>query len=310
MAEKNESESQHKEIYQKISDKAKKKDTFSTLDLKTILNHLIRLPEVYKLDFLNIYLSKIFDKCSKERDSLIHDHYKHYVSIPCLSALLDVFKNSKGELGKEIELLLDHIRNLPLQPGPSAKDIEKYENLQYDLITLLNKFKSDKKEHQIDLRSPVNRKKLAELYYDRILKSFISEDEDALINEDEFLKQIRTDILKSKEVQEFASRTISELTNSKKNYLKELGTIIDSSILKTYLENYKGVFNGDRESVLKSFEEIIENRFLDHEDGSSIDLDQISAGIIAHTLELVFNSGIAAFRNEINNSVYKSFKGD
>jgi hypothetical protein len=310
MVDKSKPDSQHKEIYQKIAEKAKNKSNFSSLDLKTILNHLIRLPEVYKLDFLSVHLSQIFDKCSDDRDDLIYKHYKHYLSIPCLSALLNVFKNANTELGNEIKQLVEHIKNLQLQPGPTTKEREQYESLQFDFISVLQKFKNEKAQHLVDLRSPVQRKKLAELYYDRILKSFISEDDDNLISEDEFIKQIRTDIIKSKNVQEFASKSITDQGANKRNYLKDLGQIIDSSIIKTYLENYKGIFNGDRQFVLKGFEEIIENRFLDHEDGSKVDLDQISAGIIAHTLELVFNSGIVAFRNEINHSIFNSIKGE
>jgi len=182
MGDKSESDSQHKEIYQKVTEKAKNKSSFSSLDLRTILNHLIRLPEVYKLDFLSIHLSQIFDKCSEDRDALIYKHYKHYVSIPCLSALLNVFKNSETELGTEIKQLVEHIKNLQLQPGPSAKEREQYESLQFDFIAVLQKFKNEKAEHLVDLKSPAQRKKLAELYYDRILKSFISEDDDNLTN--------------------------------------------------------------------------------------------------------------------------------
>jgi hypothetical protein len=308
MAGKKETDSQHKEIYQKITHKSKSKESFSNLDLKTILNHLIRLPEVYKLDFLSIHLPQIFEKSSNQRDKLIYEHYKHYVSIPCLAALLNVIKNTESKIDENIALLIEHIKNLQLQPGPTTKDREQFESFQYDLITVLQRFQKDEKKSTVDLRSPVQRKRLAELYYDRILKSFISESEDDLISEDDFINQIRKDILKGKEVQEFASKSMSSQSDNKTAYLKELGGIINSSVTKTYLENYKGIFNGDRQFVLKGFEEVIENRFLDHEDGSNVDLDQISAGIIALTIELVFNSGIVAFRNEINQSIYNSIK--
>lgn len=304
-----EENSQNKKIYQQITEKAKHKEFFSALDLKTLLNHLIKLPEVYKLDFVSVLLPEMFEKCVENRDNLLYNHYKHYVSIPCLSALLTLLHKHSENLGEEIIQLLDHIKNLQLQPGPSSRERELLEQLQFDVISLSQKVRPlVEKSNTIDLRDPVKRKQLAALYYDRILKSFISEDDDNLVSEEEFIGNVKNDILRSAEVQSFASQTSSTIQSDKKTYLKDLGGIINSSIMRTYLENYKGIFNGDKEFVLKGFEEIIENRFLDHEDGSTVEIDKISTGILALTLELVFNSSLTSFKNEINQSIYQTLK--
>lgn len=296
----------HKDIYKKLGERITTREKLSDLDLRTIFNQLIRLPEVYKQDFIDVHLTPLLAKSSKDRDEELFNHYRHYVSIPCLSSLLRVLRASKLAFEQPILQLLEHIRNLQLIPGPSTKEREEMESLQYDLIHLLQSLQSNREGYNVDLSTDAAKKKLAELYYERIMSSFISESDDDLVSEDQFVDELKVMLLKSDVVQTFASRFAKEVGGDKGAFLKELGRVLVSTIQDTYRKNYEGIFNGPREMVIASFIEAIENRCLDAVDDRHIDLDTASSSILAIVLELVFNDGFGAFRTTLTHSVHAS----
>ncbi|MBF0197005.1 MAG: hypothetical protein HQL32_04815 [Planctomycetes bacterium] len=302
-------EKKQKEVYKKIGDMVRSKSALSDLDVRTIFNHLIRLPEVYKLDFINVHLATLLQKSPKNRDELLLEHYHNYISVPSLSALISVLRNSKLEFGESIVCLIEHIRNLQLMPGPSTKEREMMETLQFDIIYMLQQSQSgDQLLATVDLSEESKRVELAECYYERILSSFISENDDDLVSESEFIEGVKNDILKSKLVKDFALQSTQKLGGDKKEYLRELGGVISSTIQTTYLENYQGIFNGNRDFVLKQFKKVIDNRCHDSENPNCVELQPITSGILAESLELIFNSGFGAFRDTLTLSILNQFK--
>ena len=84
--------------------------------------------------------------------------------------------------------------------------------------------------------------------------------------------------------------------------------MVSQSIQETYSENYKGIFNGSRDDVLKLFEEAIKNRALDTEDPENVELEPITSSVLAVVLELIFNDGFGAFRQTLTHSVFQQLK--
>lgn len=301
---------EHREIYQGIVDRVQKKKRLGDLELRTLFSHLIKLPETYKIDFINVHLLTLLKKAvDEERDEWLYQHYRHYVSIPCLAGLLAALRSSELEFGEPILGLLEHIRHLQLIPGPSQKEREQLEHLQFDLIYLLQKLqKSQSEAMSVDISTPELRRDMAERFYDRMMASFISESEDDLIDEPTFLENLKLDILKSSMVKDYAKKINKSMAENSKPFIKELGLVIAQSIQETYLENYKGVFNGDREYVLKKFELAIENRSLDAEDSTNVELEPITSSVLAIVLELIFNDGFGSFRQTLTQSVFQQLK--
>jgi len=301
---------EHREIYQGLIERIQRKSKLADLELRTLFSHLIKLPETYKIDFIKVHLLNVLTKSEATvRDEQIFQHYRNYVSIPCLAALLSVLRESKCDFGKPVLQLLEHIRHLQLMPGPSQKERESLEHLQYDLIYLLQNLQKRQQEvYQVDISNPEKQHRMAESFYNRIISSFISESENDLVEESTFINNLKLQELKSEKVKTFAAK-INQLTNTHdKSLLVELGTIIAHSIQQTYHENYKGVFNGDREYVIAHFEEAIKNRAMDADDSTSVPLEPISSSILAIVLELIFNDGFGAFRQTLTQSVFKQLE--
>ena len=85
---------EHREIYQGIVDRVQKKKRLGDLELRTLFSHLIKLPETYKIDFINVHLLTLLKKAvDEERDEWLYQHYRHYVSIPCLAGLLAALRS-------------------------------------------------------------------------------------------------------------------------------------------------------------------------------------------------------------------------
>lgn len=302
------SEVKHRDIYQKIGEHVHSRDELSELDARTILSHLIRLPETYKIDFVQVHLEDFLAKCKESaRDRLVQEHYRHYVSIPCLAGLLSVLRRSKLRFGPPVLHLLDHITNLHLVAGPQARDRELLENLHYDLFHLRETCRVETAELLVDLSEPASRRRLAGFYYERILASFLSQDESSLVTEESFVEGLKTEILKSEAVQRFAGRSLAELGGDPKQYLRDLGAVLGSTIHRTYLASLQGIFNGNRESVVNRFDEVVEDRVRDAADPSRVDLSLISADVLVAALELMFNEGMAGFREKLSRDVAEAF---
>lgn len=300
---------EHRDIYRRLGERIQDKKVLGELELRTIFNQLIRLPEVYKIDFIEVHLPDLLQKSDNKLDEALLSHYRHYVSVTALSNLLHQLRESGLDFGQPILELLEHIRNLQLMPGPSARERESLERLQYDLIYLLQKLHSQEEKILVDLSSPKLRDELAVYYYDRILASFVSDSEDNLVSESEFIDMLKTELLKSSTVTTFAAKySKSESGGHDKSFLIDLGKVLSSTIQQAYLKNYEGIFNGNREEVLKLFVETINNRCLDAEDTKLVDLEAVTSGILAIVLELVFNDGFGAFRKTITQSVLSSLE--
>jgi hypothetical protein len=301
---------EHREIYQGIIERVQRRNELGEFELRTLFSHLIKLPETYKIDFIKVHLLKVLQKADSEhRDEAIFQHYRHYVSISCLASLLSVLRESKFEFGPPILGLLEHIRHLQLLPGPTQKEREQLEHLQYDLIYLLQKLqKIQQQAYSVDISTPEKRRQIAELFYDRMMASFISESEDELIDEPTFVNNLKLEILKSDKVKNFAAKINQSINTDSKAHIKELGLVISQSIQETYFENYKGIFNGSREDVLKLFEEAIKNRSMDAENPEQVELEPITSSVLAVVLELIFNDGFGAFRQTLTHSVFQQLK--
>ena len=300
---------EHREIYKTVTERLKGKVLLSELELRTLFHHLIRLPEAYKMDFIEVHLGDLLKKAEpKFRDQEIFNHYRHYVSVPTLGALLSVLRHEELPYESPIIHLVEHIRNLQLVPGASTREREQMEQLQYDLIYLLQKLQKKQSAVLIDLESSESRIILAEKFYERIMASFLSEDENQLQTETQFVDNLKIDLLKSDIVQKFAVHYSKEVGDERNNFLKELGVVLSRTIQKAYLKNYEGIFNGSREMVVALFVEAIENRCLDSEDSKAVDLDSISSAILAIVLELIFNEGSSAFRQTLTLSVFSSLQ--
>jgi hypothetical protein len=300
---------EHRETYKALTERLKSKPVLSELELRTLFHHLIRLPEAYKTDFIEVHLGDLLKKAEpKFRDQEIFNHYRHYVSIPSLASLLSVLRHEELAYGQQVVQLLEHIRNLQLIPGSSTRERERMEQLQFDLIYLLQKLQKAKQLFLVDLREPANRRKLAEQFYDRILASFLSENDDDLISENQFVEGLKLELLRGEAVQKFAARYSKEVGGERNNFLKELGLVISGTIQKAYLKNYVGIFNGSREDVIALFNEAIENRCLDSEEANAVDLESISSAILAIVLELIFNDGFSAFRQTLTLSIHQNFQ--
>lgn len=295
----------NKEIYQLITDKIREGQELSVLQLRTIFDRLIKLPETYKLEFAGLSLPLIFEKCCVEkRDELIERHYRHYVSIPCLAEAVGVLKKRKGPLSLPLRRLLEHIRNLQLLPGPGPRDREMLEGLLYDTLHLLHEAEVGERP-RIDLSSEAARRELAVFFYERMLSSFLSEDEDQLVDESTFVETLRAELLTSTDVQYFASKAAQEHGGDRKRFLVELGGILSKTIQRTYLDNYRGIFNGDREFVQDRFAEAIGHRVQDSDDPRSVDLNSVVTSLLSVTLELIFNNGYSAFRELMAGAILK-----
>ena len=301
---------EHRENYKAITERLKNKSLLSELELRTLFHHLIRLPETYKTDFIEVHLGDLLKKADpKVRDQEIYNHYRHYVSVPALGAFLAVLHREELDYGAPMIHLLEHIQNLQLIPGPSAREREQMERLQYDLIYLLQKLLSKKEILLVDLETSESRILLAEKFYERIMSSFLSEDENQLQTEVQVVESLKVELLKSDMVQTFALRYSKEIGGERNNFLKDLGLVLSRTIQKTYLKHYAGIFNGPREQVIAQFVEAIEHRCMDSEDPKAIDLETISSAILAIVFELVFNEGISAFRQTLTRSIYSSLQG-
>ncbi len=297
--------SEHRHLYRGIGQRLKRSTTLNDLEQRTLLNHLIRLPEAYKLDFISVHLGVFLQKADNScRDLNIYQHYRHYVSLPSLAGLLSALRESQLDFGNPIVQLLEHIRNLQLVPGSSSKEREAMEKLQFDLLHLLQLLQKDREHYTVDLSSESARIDLAERYYDRIMSSFISESDDQLISEDAFIDQLKRELLKSDNVQTFASRYSQEIGEGRSVFLKQLGALLSQTIATAYAKNYEGIFNGPKEMVLKLFLEAIENRCLDCETPNRVDLEAVSSSILAIVLELVFNDGFGAFRQTLTQTLH------
>lgn len=301
---------EHREIYQGIVDRVQRKDKLGEFELRTLFSHLIKLPETYKIDFIQVHLLKVLQKADPEhRDEAIFQHYRHYVSIACLAGLLSSLRESELEFGSPILGLLEHIRHLQLLPGPSQKEREQLEHLQYDLIYLLQRLqKAQREAYSVDISTSEKRRQLAEFFYDRMMASFISESEEDLIDEPTFVNNLKLEILKSDMVKNFAAKINQAIGGDSKAHIKELGLVIAQSIQQTYFENYKGIFNGSREDVLVLFEEAIKNRAMDAETPEEVELEPITSSVLAVVLELIFNDGFGAFRQTLTHSVFQQLK--
>jgi hypothetical protein len=299
----------HRDIYRRLGERIQSKEVLGQLELRTIFNQLIRLPEVYKIDFIEVHLQDLLQKSDDTRDEALLAHYRHYVSVTALSNLLHQLRESGLDFTQPIMELLEHIRNLQLMPGPSSKEREALQQLQFDLIYLLQRMHSQEEKTLVDLSSNDLREKLAVHYYDRILASFVSDSEDNLVSESEFIEMLKTELLKSSTVTSFAAKySKAEGGGHDKAFLVDLGKVLSSTIQQAYLKNYEGIFNGNRQEVLKLFIETINNRCLDAEDSKLVDLEAVTSGILAIVLELVFNDGFGAFRKTITQSVLSSLE--
>jgi hypothetical protein len=299
----------HRDIYRRLGDRVQSKKALGELELRTIFNQLIRLPEVYKIDFIEVHLQDLLQKSDESRDAALLAHYRHYVSVTALSSLLHQLKESGLDFSQPIIELLEHIRNLQLLPGPSAKERESLERMQFDLIHLLQRLHSQEEKVLVDLSSSKLRDELAVYYYDRILASFVSDSEDNLVTESEFIDLLKTQLLKSDTVTTFAAKySKAESGGHDKAFLVDLGKVLSSTIQQAYLKNYEGIFNGNRQEVLNLFVETINNRCLDAEDPKLVDLEAVTSGILAIVLELVFNDGFGAFRKTITQSILSSLE--
>lgn len=300
---------EQKDSYQKICDKVKSLESFEAHELKVQLERLSRLPETYKLDFVETQLKVLLPKCQERRDEILYEHYRNYVSIPCLSGLIQTLLQCELEFSEHIVYLCEHIRNLQLLPGPDARDKKHLESLQFNLIQLLEKLVDKEQEiFYVDLSTDDQVRDLALKYYDRILSSFISENDEDLICEDEFIEKLKNEQMLASPVQEFAARSASAQSGDNKSYLIELGKILSRTIMATYQENYKGIFNGDRDFVLQRFVEVIKSRRADSEDDSRVNLQAVTSSVMAVALELIFNSGFDSFRKTLTISVYQELE--
>lgn len=296
---------QQKQIYQQLVEKVRADKDISELTLKNIFSKLSRLPETYKLDFIKVQLPILLTKSLEKRDDILYEHFHNYVSIPCLAALLKVLRESELDFAAPIQLLLEHIRNLQLVPGPDSAERKLLQQLQFDLIDLIQDLSESQCLRVVDLSDAKKQRELAERYYERILSSFISEDDDDLVSEQEFVENLKEEQLRSGSVVSFASEAAPSTDVGRKQYLAKLGGILKETINETYLANYRGIFNGDRDFVLKKFVEAIENRCHDCGDSSRVPLDPITSSVMAVTLELVFNSGLSAFKETLSETIYQ-----
>lgn len=300
-------DSSQKDIYSGIVHRVKRAESLSELTLKTIFSQLSRLPETYKLDFATVQLPVLLNKAEKNhRDRLLVEHYKHYVSLPCLAAMVSALIKSDCDFHDDILDLLNHIQGLQIVPGKSSSDREMLERMQRDMLDLRTQVSYGMTgERTVDLSSEEKIKMLAQRYYRQILSSFVSESDDHLETEEEFIERIKEERLKSEEVRSFASDTSLFQTDDRKEYILRLGQVLRSTIVKTYEANYRGIFNGSREMVLKLFEQSIQDRANDSETPRQVDLEPVTSGILAVLLELMFNSGLNVFREQLTDRIFR-----